>query len=267
MNAEIESLLVNNTYELVPPPPDCKIIGGRWVYSIKRDSQNNIKFKSRYVAQGYTQSKGINYDTTYAPTAHLVSIRMIVNMAVQEGYILHQLDVNNAYLNSDVDYILYMSQPQGFIKNPNLVCKLNKSIYGLKQSAFLWNENLLNFMLNENLTQSIKDPCVFIRNQPNNTLLVLIWVDDIILCGSSDEVIATFKTNFGKRYKIKDLGILSWFLGIQFSISERVISMNQSLYVKNILERFGMEHCAPMSNPCDGSIYTLLKMDSKPLEK
>ena len=99
------------------------------MYSIKTDALNNIKYKARFVAKGYKQSQGLNYLETYAPTAHFTSIRWILNIAIQANYITHQCDVNNAYLNSDLDYDIYMSQPDGFINDPSKVCRLQKSIY------------------------------------------------------------------------------------------------------------------------------------------
>ncbi|CAL4153968.1 unnamed protein product, partial [Meganyctiphanes norvegica] len=263
MRTEIESLKANHTYDLVSPPPGCRPVGGKWIFSCKSDPDHNYKFKARFVAQGYTQNKGINYTETYAPTAHITSIRCIVNIAVQNGFSLHQLDVNNAYLNSDIDYEVYMKQPEGFTKDPKLVCRLNKSIYGLKQSAFLWNATLTKFMASEGLTQSISDPCVFVRRTMNNLLIILIWVDDIIIAGSSEEAIVKFKENFGKKFKIKDLGILRWFLGIQFDVTPNIISMNQTLYCQNIINRFGMSDCVPRTNPCDPSVYELLGQESE----
>ena len=268
MDDEMSSLIANQTYDLVEKPHNCQPIGGRLVYSLKNDQYGNYKFKARFVAKGFKQIQGLNYQETYAPTARMTSIRMIMNLAVEEGLHTHQMDVCNAYLNSELppkDKI-FMTQPDGYVKNNNLVCKLNKSLYGLKQSAFLWNNTLRQFMQSQNLSQSITDPCVFVRKTDKDTLYVLIWVDDIIISASSMQIINEFKTNLANRFKVKDLGPLKWFLGVQFNVTDKLISMNQSLYVKNILTRFNMTDCTPRSLPCDPSVYALLEKDSEPLE-
>ena len=268
MDDEMSSLIANKTYDLVPTPPNCHPIGGRWVFSVKNDQFGNYKFKARFVAKGFKQIQGINYDDTFAPTARMTSIRLLMVIAIELGLLVHQMDVCNAYLNSELppkDRI-FMTQPDGYVKGQNLVCKLNKSLYGLKQSAFLWNNTLIQHMQSQNLTQSVMDPCVFVRKTDKDILYILIWVDDIIIAGSSIEIVDEFKTSLANRFKVKDLGPLKWFLGMQFDITDKVISMNQSLYVKNILTRFNMTDCSPRTLPCDPSVYTLLEQDSDPFE-
>ena len=101
------------------------------------------KYKARYVARGFSQVSGINYYETFSPTARLTSIRVLMQIAVQHDLLLHQMDVKTTYLNANIDYEIYIEQPQGFKKGENRVCYLNKSIYGLKQSGRMWN-NVLN---------------------------------------------------------------------------------------------------------------------------
>ena len=268
MDDEMSSLIANITYDLVKPPPNCHLIGGRWVYSVKNDQFGNYKFKARFVAKGFKQIQGINYDDTFAPTARMTSIRLLMVIAIELGLQVHQMDVCNAYLNSELPSKdrIFMTQPDGYIQGQNLVCKLNKSLYGLKQSAFLWNNTLIEHMQSQNLSQSKMDPCVFVRKTDKDTLYALIWVDDIIIAGSSIKIIDEFKNSLASRFKVKDLGPLKWFLGMQFNITDKVISMNQSLYVKNILTRFNMTDCTPRTLPCDPSVYTLLEKDSDPFE-
>ena len=266
MDVEMDSLIANNTFDLVPLPHGRQLVGGRWTYKASKDPSNDISFKARYVAKGFSQSPGIDFNETYAPTAKPTSVKMIVNISAQDKLVAHQADCSNAYLNSDIDHEIYMKQPEGYVQGENLVCRLNKSIYGLKQSAHLWNSTLVKFMKTQNLEQSKIDPCVFIRKTKQEALYVLIWVDDLIIAGSSLNIVNEFKANFGSRFKIKDLGELKWFLGIQFDISDSVIKMNQSLYVQSILERFNMSNCSPRTLPCDPSVYHLLEEKSDPLQ-
>ena len=267
MDAEIMSLIENNTWVLVKRPPNAHIIGGRWVYQLKCDPSKELRYKARYVAQGYTQKYGLNYLDTYAPTARTTSLKMIIQISVQYNFHTHHCDVTTAYLHSDVDFDgMYMEQPKGYISDPSLVCKLNKAIYGLKQSAAMWHSTLINFMKGQGMIQSVMDPCVFVRRTKVNMLIVLIWVDDLIVSGSDLAVVNTFKANFGNTFKIKDLGQLHWFLGIQFKISRNVISMNQAHYIQNILVRFNEQNSKPRSLPCDPSVYTMLASTSEPLD-
>ena len=265
MDGEMESLLSNHTYDLVHRPLNQEIVGGRWVFSIKNDPDNNLRFKARFVAKGYTQSKGVNFNDTYAPTARMTSMRVLINMAVQNGYLGHHCDVNNAYLHSEIDYEIYMEQPEGYVRDPSKVCRLNKSIYGLKQSAAMWHSTLITFMNSQNLEQSVMDPCVFIRKSKSNTLILLIWVDDCIIFASSLRIMNEFKRNFGQTFKIKDLGSLTWFLGIQFKIEKDVIRMNQKLYTQNIIKRFNEQNSTPRTLPCDPNIYEILEAKSDKL--
>ena len=262
---EFQSLLKAKTWRLVEWPLYYQVIGGRWVFSIKTDPSGNLRYKARYVAQGYTQMPGINYNDTYAPTARMTSIRILANISVQLGMHIEHLDVNNAYLNAPVDFEdMYLTQPEGYVTNPNLVCKLNKSIYGLKQSANRWHTTLTEFMHSQGLRQSEMDKCLFVRHTRHSTMLIIIWVDDLIVSASNAKILHDFKTNFCNKFKCKDLGSLAWFLGIEFKLSKYVISMNQSLYINNILQRFNETNSAPRNLPCDPSVYDLLEEKSEP---
>ena len=133
MDAEIQALNDNNTYTLVSLPPDKKAVGGRWVYTVKSHPDGSDLFKARYVARGYTQVHGSDYFETFAPTAKMTSIRMLIQYAAQNNMLIHQLDVKTAYLNAPIDCEIYMHQPEGYVASgkESLVCKLLKSLYGL----------------------------------------------------------------------------------------------------------------------------------------
>ena len=265
MDKEYNSIMENNTWVLVKPPANMEVIGGRWVYTVKFDpTSQNIKFKARYVAQGFNQRQGLNFIDTYAPTPTMTSIRFVMDLAMCESLICHHADVNNAYLNATIDFDdVYVKQPPGYIQDPNLCCKLRKALYGLKQAAFRWHATIVEFLVGQGLKQSVVDPCVFIRRLPSSTLIILIWVDDLIIAASDIVVMNTFKKNFGDTFKIKDLGVLNFFLGIEFNITNRYISLNQSFYIQTILNRFNMTEAQPRSLPCDPSIYDLLRQPSE----
>jgi hypothetical protein len=183
--SEYDSLINNHTWELVELPPGKKCIGCKWIFRTKEDENGNItKYKARLVAQGYTQKHGIDYNETFAPVANFTTIRTMLAVAALKGYTVHQLDISNAYLHADVTEEIYMKQPEGFEKKGNngieLVCKLKKSLYGLKQAARNWNEYLNKWLINHGFTRSQVDPCLYTYSKDNIYLALAIYVDDII---------------------------------------------------------------------------------------
>ena len=268
MEEEISSLIDNNTYDLTPLPEGRTVVGGRWVYAVKLGPNDEEKFKARYVAKGYSQIKDIDYHETFAPTARITSVRMLMQIAVQEDLIIDQMDVKTAYLNAAIDTEIYVAQPEGFIKSDengtSLVCKLNKSLYGLKQSGRNWNHMLHNFLLGQNFVQSLADPCLYVKFVKGIKTIIIIWVDDILIAANSEYVLNDVKTALSKKFKMKDLNRLTWFLGIEFKVND-CISMNQFKYLDKILNKFGMTDCNPKGIPCDLSANKIIDSDSKEL--
>lgn len=257
MQEEMTSLEENDTYTLTELPPGKRAVGGKWVYALKTDIDGSEKCKARYVAKGYSQKQGTDYEETFSPTADMSSIRVIMQKSAQENLQLYQMDVKTAYLNAPVDFELYIEQPEGFEKkseNGTLVCKLQKSLYGLKQSGRNWNA-LLHACLTENgFEQNPADHCVYSKENQNGKVLLLIWVDDLILAGSNETILTDVKKMLAERFKMKDLGKLKYFLGIDFSQIQGQVTMSQTRYVNKILERFGMQDCKARETPCEAKL-------------
>ena len=254
MDDEMTALTENETYELVTPPEGRQIVGGRWVFAVKTGPNGQETHKARYVAKGYSQIADIDYQETFAPTARMSSVRMLLQKAVQNDMITHQMDVKTAYLNAPIDCDIYMEQPKGFetrgANGEKLVCKLKKSLYGLKQSGRNWNNMLHNYLLNEKFSQSSADPCVYVRNSESGCTILIVWVDDIIISATSTDLLCSVKENLCRRFKMKDLGKLSWFLGTEFKCDANSIEMNQTQYIDKVLSKFEMAECKPKSTPC-----------------
>lgn len=146
MDEEIQSLEENATFTLTTLPEGKDVVGGKWVYAMKKNSDGTDKYKARYVAKGYSQKRGVNYDETFSPTASMTSIKVLAMKAAQNDLIVHQMDVKTAYLHAPIEHEIYIEQPEGYeVKskgNGKLVCKLKKSLYGLKQSRHNWNKML-----------------------------------------------------------------------------------------------------------------------------
>ena len=258
MQNEMSSLLENDVYTTVPLPPNRKLVGSRWVFTRKSDANENILFKARFVAKGYAQVEGTDYTDTFSPTAKITTIRMLLQFAIQYGMSIHQLDVKTAYLNAPIQCEVYIKPPEGFATNDTngnmLVWRLKKSLYGLKQSGRNWNFVLTDFFESMGFKQSNVDACLFIKSTVNMLIFVVIWVDDIVLAANTPSELKKIKDALKNRFKMKDLGEISWFLGIEFRVTEEGIYMNQSRYIKNILKKYGMEDCNSRATPCESRL-------------
>ena len=207
MDEEFNSLEINDTFKVTELPEDKEVVGGKWVYTVKGNNENPI-YKARYVAKGYSQ----------VATVRMESIRSLMQIAAQENWTLHQMDVKGAYLHAPIECDVYVQQPQGY-RNPselNLVWKPNKLLYGLKQSGRNWHNLLHEYLIEMDLKQSAADPCVFMPRSIDETAVLLVWVDDIIVAAGSLELLNNVKHKLRERFNMKDLGKLSIFLGIEF---------------------------------------------------
>jgi len=255
MREEMNSLKENDTFILTTLPESRKLVGGRWVYTVKESANGSETYKARYVAKGYSQVRDIDYKETFAPTATLTSVRTLMQIAAQHDLILHQMDVKTAYLNAPIDCEIYMEQAEGFEVpsscDGKLVYKLNKSLYGLKQSGRNWNNMLHSYLLENNFVQSSVDHCVYTKQVENEMIMILVWVDDMIIAASNESLMCDVKQMLKVKFNMKDLGKLSYFLGIDFEQGDGIVKMNQRRYLCKVLERFEMSDCKPRSTPCE----------------
>ena len=252
MQSEMNALVENETFDIVPLPEDRKAIKGKWVYAIKSDKDDNETFKARFVAKGYSQVEGIDYNETFSPTARMNSIRLIVQISVEKNLELHQMDVKTAFLNAPIDCSIYVEQPEGYVsknkKGENLVLRLKKSLYGLKQSGRNWNSTLHTYLIESGFKRSINDPCFYYKEEEN--IFLVVWVDDLLIAASSD-ALKCVKHVLESKFRMKDLGQVSLFLGIEFEKEVDKITMSQTKYITRILERFGMQNCKPKYTSCE----------------
>ena len=202
--------------------------------------------------------KNVDYQETFAPTANFTSVRTVMQLAAQNDLILHQMDVKTAYLNAPIDCEIYMEQPEGFAIPSNsedvLVCKLNKSLYGLKQSGRNWNGMLHSYLCENSFVQSDVDNCVYVKHMDDKMIVIVIWVDDLIIGASNDLLLRETKKMLKNRFKMKDLGILSHFLGIDFEQGDGYVNVSQKEYLSKVLDRFGMSDCKPRYTPSEPKV-------------
>ena len=236
MDREIRMLEDNNTWEVETLPDGRNETKGRWEYTLKQGKEpGEVQYKARYVAKGFSQIQGVDYDETYTPTTRFTSIRALLQKSTNEGLNIHQLDVKGAYLNAPIDTDLYLQQPPGYEvssdNNQHMTCHLKKSIYGLKQSGRNWHHTLINFLKGEGFTVNEQDPCVFSRTTNGEEVVILFWVDDILVAAKQMAHINSVKKMLSEKFKMDDRGELRWFLGIDFKRSENgSYTMSQERY-------------------------------------
>lgn len=178
MNEEYASLLQNGTWEVIDLPPNRKPVSCKWIYKIKYDSQGNIdRYKARLVARGFTQRYGINFTETFSPVAKFDSIRTLLSIVAVDDLEMVQFDVRTGFLHGKIDEELYMIQPPHFKdkNHPQRVCRLKKSIYGLRQASRVWNQWFHQFIMKHNLKQTDANPCIYISATDSSCHLHRRW--------------------------------------------------------------------------------------------
>ena len=257
MENEMKSLQENDVWELVQLPSGRKPVGSKWVFKVKTDENGKVeRYKARLVAQGFTQKFGADYDETFSPVVRLESLRTLIALSVQQGLQLHQVDVTTAFLNGKLEEEVFMSQPEGFVTKgrEHLVCRLKKSLYGLKQSPRCWNTALDQLLKEIGFVQSESDPCIY-RESSGELFLLGVYVDDIVMASKSQARLKEVKKSLAKRFDIKDLGKLHHFLGMKIIQDEATgkVWVGQQAYTESLLRKFGMEDAKPVATPVDTS--------------
>ncbi|GJU50805.1 retrotransposon protein, putative, ty1-copia subclass [Tanacetum coccineum] len=247
MNAEIQSMMDNMVWVLVDLPPGCKTVGSRWLFKKKTDMDGIVHvYEARLVAKGYTQLYGVDYEETFSPVADIRAIRILISIAAYYDYEIWQMDVKTAFLNGYLDEDIYMVQPEGFVdpNHPRKVCKLQRSIYGLKQASRSWNKRFDEEIKRFGFTQNLDEPCVYQKASGRNVTFLILYVDDIIIMGNHIPSLQSVKDYLGKCFAMKDLGEAAFILGIKIyrDRSKRLIGLCQNAYMDKILKRYKMDN-------------------------
>jgi len=256
MDAEFFALHKNKTWRLVPPKQGKNIIDCKWVYKVKRKADGSIdRHKARLVAKGFKQRYGIDYEDTFSPVVKAATIRLILSIAVSNGWSLRQLDVQNAFLHGVLEEEVYMKQPPGYQDelHPNYVCKLDKALYGLKQAPRAWYHRLSMKLQTLGFKPSKGDTSLFYFKKGNLVMYILVYVDDIIVASSSPEGTRALLQDLKSEFALKDLGELHYFLGIEVSKVNDGIILSQGKYAGDLLKRTGMQSCKPIDTPMAAS--------------
>lgn len=253
MHEEMASHHKCSTWTLVERKPWMNIIKNRWIFKTKLDSDGRvIKYKARLVAKGYSQQEGIDYQETFSPVARYDTIRVLLSVcSMNKKITINQFDVKTAFLNGDLEEDIFMEQPEGFVHGENMVCKLNRSLYGLKQSPRCWNQKLTSVLKKIGLSASQSDPCLFLSEAKD--LFLVIYVDDGLILSFNqnhvDQVMKTLQSQFDVT-----IGDSSCYVGLQIKRDMNSVFIHQESYTMKVLERFKMTDCSPISTPADAHV-------------
>lgn len=258
MQNELNSIEKNKTWTLVDLPAGRQAIGSRWVYKIKRNADNDpVKYKSRLVAQGFTQKFGVDYDEVFAPVARSQTFRTLLSVASSRKMIIKQFDVTSAFLNGRLDEEIYMKPAPGS-QFGDKVYKLHKSIYGLKQAARVWNKALDRKMCEIGFTQSKTDPCLYIYSADGKDCFSIQHVDDLLFAAIDESTIDMLTARIAADFELKNLGKLKHFLGIDVQTTlEGGFQISQRGYIEKIAAELSLLDAKPSKFPLDPGYYKI----------
>ncbi|GJW19412.1 ribonuclease H-like domain, reverse transcriptase, RNA-dependent DNA polymerase [Tanacetum coccineum] len=254
MEIELDSINKNNTWTLTTLPPDQKAIGLKWVFKTKRDAEGKIiKYKARLVAKGYVQEQGIDFDEVFAPVARIETVRLILALAAYHGWQVHHLDVKSAFLHGDLKEEVYVTQPEGFVQqgNSGKVYKLIKALYGLRQAPRAWNVKLDQTLKSLDFKKCNLEQAVYTKRSKTSTLIVGVYVDDLIITGTPRKEIDVFKSQMKDKFEMRDLSLLAYYLGIEVTQTGGEITIKQTGYINKILKETSMTDSNDTKIPMD----------------
>ncbi|WJX19405.1 hypothetical protein P8452_09107 [Trifolium repens] len=251
---EMNSMKTNGVWDLVELPNGVKPIGCKWVFKTKKDSLGNIeRNKARLVAKGFTQKEGIDYTETFSLVSKKDSLHVILALVAHFDLELHQMNVKTAFLNGDLEEVVYMKQPEGFSTNDgeHLVCKLKKSIYGLKQASRQWYLKFHGIISSFGFVENPMDQCIYQKVSGSKICFLILYVDDILLATNDKAFLHEVKQFLSKFFDMKDMGEASYVIGIKIhrDRTRGVLGLSQETYINKVLERFRMKDCSPSVAP------------------
>ena len=245
---EMNSMTSNRVWDLVELLNGVKVVGCKWVFKTKKDSMGNIeRHKARLVAKGFTQREGIVYTKTFSPVSRKDSLRIIMALVAHFDFDLHQMDVKMTFLNVNPQEEVYMKQPKGFSSSEgeHLVCKLKKSIYGLKQVSHQWYLKFHEVITSFGFEENIMDQCIYQKASGSKICFLVLYVDDILLATNDKGLLYEVKQFLSKHFDTKDMGKASYVIGIKIhrERSQAILGLSQETYINKVLERFNVKNC------------------------
>jgi hypothetical protein len=217
MMDELKAIKVNHTWSLTELPQDRRAIGLKWVNKVKKDECGAVaRYKARLVVKGYVQRRGVDYDEVFALVALMEAIRLLIALAAHEGWPIHHMDVKSAFLNGELMAEVFVQHPLGFELHgdEHKVFKLHKALYGLHQAPRAWNQKLDSTLLSMGFIKCPSDHSTYCKGKGKERLMVGVYMNDLVITGSNNSLISKFKKQITEMFRMSDLGLLSYYLGI-----------------------------------------------------
>ncbi|GKE68958.1 retrovirus-related pol polyprotein from transposon TNT 1-94, partial [Tanacetum coccineum] len=241
INEEMVSLEKNQAWSLVRLPAGKKALQSKWVFRVKEEQDDKKRYKARLVVKGFQQKQGVDYNEIFSPVVKMTTIRLVLSIVAAENLHLEQLVVKSVFLHGDLDEDIYMTQPKGFQsarKEENLVCKLKKSLYGLKQEPRQWYLKFDSFMQRAGYKRYAMDHCCYLKKVGSSSIILLLYVDDMLVAGSDMAEIKKLKRQLSQEFEMKDLGPAKQILGMS-NIRDRMkgtLRLSQEKCIGKVLE-------------------------------
>ena len=251
---ELESMKENAVFKIVSFNPDMKVITSRWVFKLKTDKFGNpTVYKARLVAKGCQQRYGVDFKETYSPVVKLVTVRVVLSVALQKNYKISQMDVKTAFLYGNLDEDVYMEIPKGMKTGRGKVIKLEKSLYGLRQSPLCWYKRLNDVLVNLGFVRSLREMCLYVRECEGKVMYLVLYVDDILLISECDIQDSVVKDQLRREFEIKVENDFDQFLGIglRYDKEEAAMYLSQKKSIKELLEFLNMQDCNGTKTPME----------------
>jgi histone deacetylase 1/2 len=211
-------------------PPRANVVTGKWIFKHKMRSDGTLdRYKARWVLGGFTHRPSVDFDETSSPVVKPATIRTVLSLALSKDWLVHQLDVQNAFLHGTLFETVYRTQPSGFIDpaRPDHVCRLNKSLYGLKQAPRAWYSCFAAHLLTLGFVEAKSDTSLFVLQRGSDTAFLLLYVDDIVLTASTPALLHHIIAALQGSFPMKDLGPLQHFLGVAVTRSASGMLLSQ----------------------------------------
>jgi len=263
IQSEIDSILLNKTWDVIDRPPNRKPITAKWLFKTKY-SGDKTKLKARIVARGFQQKAGVDYQDVFAPVVRWSTIRIFLALAAKNNWPLHQLDVIIAFLNGNLDEDVVMEIPEGFphAENPLKACRIRRALYGLKQAPKAWYSRIDAWLKSQGYTRSEYNPNLYFATREGKRVFILLYVDDLLITGNDHERISSLKAALKRDFKMTDLGLADIYLGAEIRRRKMGILLTQTSYIRKLLVKFGMTSCNSSELPMDPNLHLQKSMDS-----
>lgn len=267
---EMTLLEANDTWDLIERPKDQKAIGCRWLFKRKAGiaGVEPPRHKARLVSKGYSQKEGIDYQEIFALVAKHVSIWFVLSAVAHFDMELQQMDVKTAFLNGNLEEFIVMEQPQGFVdkRYPNRVCRLKRSLYGLKQTPRQWNKRFDDFVGAKGYVRSEYDSCVYFkRNDREEFVYMLLYVDDILIASVNKSEVQKLKLVLSSEFDMKNLGDAKKILGMEITRDrdKRELCVSQEGCLWKVLGKFDMDQCKEVATPLGAHFHLKAATDKE----